>query len=88
MTSTVLPPWRARLLQVVENRLFTRTITALIVITLGGFGSMGGALAGGLLLGVIEALGMHFTNPSLKALLSYVVFIGVLLFRPKGLFAK
>ena len=32
MTSTVLPPWRAHLLQVVENRLFTRTITALIVI--------------------------------------------------------
>jgi branched-chain amino acid transport system permease protein len=46
------------------------TVTALIVITLGGFGSMGGALAGGLLLGVIEAVGMHFTNPSLKALLS------------------
>jgi branched-chain amino acid transport system permease protein len=64
------------------------TVTALIVITLGGFGSMGGALAGGLMLGVIEALGMHFTNPSLKALLSYVVFIGVLLFRPRGLFAK
>jgi branched-chain amino acid transport system permease protein len=64
------------------------TVTALIVITLGGFGSMGGALAGGLMLGVIEAFGMHFSNPSLKALLSYVVFIGVLLFRPKGLFAK
>jgi branched-chain amino acid transport system permease protein len=64
------------------------TVTALIVITLGGFGSMGGALAGGLLLGVIEAFGMHFTNPSLKALLSYVVFIGVLLLRPKGLFTK
>ena len=64
------------------------TVTAVIVITLGGFGSMGGALAGGLMLGVIEAFGMHFTNPSLKALLSYVVFIGVLLFRPKGLFSK
>ena len=64
------------------------TVTALIVITLGGFGSMGGALAGGLLLGVIEAFGMHFTNPSLKALLSYMVFIGVLLLRPKGLFTK
>ncbi len=64
------------------------TVTALIVITLGGFGSMGGALAGGLLLGVVEAIGMHFTNPSLKALLSYVVFIGVLLLRPEGLFAK
>lgn len=64
------------------------TVTALIVITLGGFGSMGGALAGGLLLGVIEALGMHFTNPSLKALLSYAVFIGVLLWKPNGLFAR
>jgi branched-chain amino acid transport system permease protein len=64
------------------------TVTALIVITLGGFGSMGGALAGGLLLGVVEAIGMHFTNPSLKALLSYGVFIGVLLLRPEGLFTK
>ena len=64
------------------------TITALIVITLGGFGSMGGALAGGLLLGVVEAFGMHFTNPSLKALLSYCVFIGVLLLKPEGLFTR
>ncbi|EGI77586.1 branched-chain amino acid ABC transporter permease [Hylemonella gracilis] len=64
------------------------TVTALIVITLGGFGSMGGALVGGLFLGVIEALGMHFTNPSLKALLSYTVFIAVLLLRPEGLFTR
>ena len=64
------------------------TVTALIVITLGGFGSMGGALAGGLLLGVVEAIGMHYTNPSLKALMSYGVFIGVLLLRPEGLFAR
>jgi branched-chain amino acid transport system permease protein len=64
------------------------TVTALIVITLGGFGSMSGALAGGLLLGVVEAIGMHYTNPSLKALLSYTVFIGVLLLRPEGLFTR
>jgi branched-chain amino acid transport system permease protein len=64
------------------------TVTALIVITLGGFGSMGGALAGGLLLGVVEAIGMHYTSPSLKALLSYSVFIAVLLLRPKGLFSR
>ena len=64
------------------------TVTALIVITLGGFGSMSGALLGGLLLGVIEALGMHFSNPSLKALLSYSVFIAVLLLRPEGLFVR
>lgn len=64
------------------------TVTALIVITLGGFGSMGGALVGGLALGVIEAVGMHFTSPSLKSLLSYGIFIAVLLWRPNGLFAR
>ncbi len=64
------------------------TVTALIVITLGGFGSMGGALAGGLGLGVVEAVGMHYTSPSLKSLLSYGVFITVLLWRPNGLFNK
>ena len=64
------------------------TVTALIVITLGGFGSMAGALVGGLGLGVIEAIGMHFTNPSLKTLLSYGIFIAVLLWRPNGLFAR
>lgn len=64
------------------------TVTALIVITLGGFGSMGGALTGGLLLGLVESVGMHYTNPSLKALMSYGVFIMVLLLRPKGLFTR
>ncbi len=64
------------------------TVTALIVITLGGFGSMGGALAGGLLLGIVEAVGMHFTSPSLKSLLSYGIFIAVLLLRPNGLFHR
>lgn len=64
------------------------TVTALIVITLGGFGSMAGALAGALGLGVVEALGMHFTNPSLKSLLSYGVFIAALLWRPNGLFTR
>jgi branched-chain amino acid transport system permease protein len=64
------------------------TVTALIVITLGGLGSTAGALLGGLLLGLVEAFGMHFTSPSLKMLLSYAVFIAVLLARPKGLFAR
>ncbi len=64
------------------------TVTALIVITLGGFGSMTGALVGGLALGVVEAIGMHFTNPSLKSLLSYAIFIGVLLWKPNGFFTR
>lgn len=64
------------------------TVTALIVITLGGLGSATGSLLGGLLLGLVETFGMHFTNPSLKMLLSYGVFVGVLLLRPRGLFAR
>jgi branched-chain amino acid transport system permease protein len=64
------------------------TVTALIVITLGGLGSIAGSLAGGLMLGVIEALGTHMTNPSLKMLLSYGIFIAVMVARPAGLFAR
>jgi len=64
------------------------TVTALIVITLGGLGSALGSLLGGLLLGLVETFGMHFTSPSLKMLLSYGVFVAVLLLRPRGLFAR
>jgi branched-chain amino acid transport system permease protein len=64
------------------------TITALIVITLGGLGSAAGSLLGGFLLGLVEAFGMHFTSPSLKMLLSYGVLIAVLLARPQGLFTR
>jgi branched-chain amino acid transport system permease protein len=64
------------------------TVSALIVITLGGFGSITGSLLGGLLLGVVEALGMQLTSPSLKMVLSYGVFILVLITRPNGLFAR
>ena len=64
------------------------TVTALIVITLGGLGNVLGSLLGGFLLGLIEAFGMHFTSPSLKMVLSYGVLIAVLLARPKGLFTR
>jgi len=64
------------------------TVTALIVITLGGFGNVGGSLVAGLFLGVIEALGTHLTSPSLRMVLSYGVFILVLVSRPHGLFTR
>ncbi|HEY1746896.1 MAG TPA: branched-chain amino acid ABC transporter permease [Xanthobacteraceae bacterium] len=63
-------------------------ITALIVITLGGLGSLTGSMIGGVLLGLVETFGVYFTDPSLKILLSYAAFILVLLFRPRGLFAR
>jgi len=64
------------------------TVTALIVITLGGLGSATGSLVGGLLLGLVETFGMHLTNPSLKMLLSYGIFVAALILRPRGLFAR
>jgi branched-chain amino acid transport system permease protein len=64
------------------------TVTALIVITLGGLGSAPGSLLGGLLLGLVETFGTHVSNPSLKMLLSYGVFVAVLILRPRGLFAR
>jgi branched-chain amino acid transport system permease protein len=64
------------------------TVTALIVITLGGLGSVTGSLVGAFILGLVEAFGMHFTSPSLKMVLSYGVLVAVLLARPKGLFSR
>ncbi|WP_017522758.1 branched-chain amino acid ABC transporter permease [Pusillimonas noertemannii] len=64
------------------------TIMALIVITLGGLGSIGGSFMAAMLLGLVESFGTHFTNPSLKMILSYSIFVLVLIFKPKGLFAK
>lgn len=64
------------------------TIMALIVITMGGLGSIGGSFLAAMLLGLVESFGTHLTNPSLKMILSYSVFVLILMFRPKGLFAK
>ena len=62
------------------------TITALVVIILGGLGSVGGSLLGGLLLGGVESLGVYFTAPDLRMVISYGVLALVLVLRPYGLF--
>lgn len=64
------------------------TVIALIVITLGGLGSMGGSLLGGLLLGFVETFGTELTNPSAKMMMSYGTFVLVMLLRPRGLLAR
>lgn len=64
------------------------TLTAFIIVVLGGIGSFLGALAGGLLIGLVETVGGLVTSGSMPYLLSYAVFVLVLLFRPAGLFGK
>ena len=61
-------------------------LVAFTVVVLGGMGSFAGALAGGLLIGVVESLGGLFLGESLGQIGIFAIFIVVLLFRPQGLF--
>ncbi|MGQ0572273.1 MAG: branched-chain amino acid ABC transporter permease [Armatimonadota bacterium] len=54
---------------------------------LGGFGQIGGAMVGGLLLGLIESLGAFYISSAFKDLIAYSLLILVLLIRPTGLFS-
>ena len=55
---------------------------------LGGMGSFGGALLGGLLIGVVESVGGLLFGASLGQAGIYLIFIAVLLLRPQGLFGS
>jgi branched-chain amino acid transport system permease protein len=63
------------------------TLTAFIIVIIGGLASLPGALFGGLLIGVSEAVAAVLISPSAKSLLSYALLIIVLLVRPAGLLA-
>jgi len=53
---------------------------------LGGLGSSYGAVAGGLLLGVIEAMSAGYISSAYKDAVAFVIILGVLFFMPSGLF--
>lgn len=61
-------------------------ITAFMVVVLGGMGSVIGAFVGGLIIGVADNVGGLFFPGAMKHLLSFIIFILILLFRPAGLF--
>ena len=63
-------------------------LVAFTIVVLGGMGSFAGALAGGLLIGVVESLGGLFLGDSLGQMGIFAIFILVLLFRPQGLFGE
>jgi len=64
------------------------TLLAFVIVIVGGLGSMGGALLGGVLIGVSEALAGLVIAPSAKSMFSFALLILVLLFRPQGLLGK
>jgi branched-chain amino acid transport system permease protein len=58
------------------------------VLILGGLGSIPGAIVGGLILGVSEAMAAGFISSAYKDVIAFLVMIVVLLFRPEGLLGK
>ncbi|HWV20751.1 MAG TPA: branched-chain amino acid ABC transporter permease [Devosia sp.] len=64
------------------------TMKALIVVIMGGVGNLLGALAAGLILGVVETLVSSFIDPGLTLAATYLIFLAVLVVRPQGLFGK
>ena len=61
-------------------------LVAFTVVVLGGMGSVPGALIGGLVIGVVESLSGFFLGESLGQVGIFLIFIVVLLLRPRGLF--
>jgi branched-chain amino acid transport system permease protein len=63
-------------------------LIAFVVVNLGGFGSVLGALYAGILVGVIEVMGGFLLGPQYKLAIVLALFLGVLMFRPQGLMGK
>jgi branched-chain amino acid transport system permease protein len=64
------------------------TLLAFVIVITGGLGSMPGALLGGVLIGVTEAMAGLLFTPSAKSMFAFAILVLVLLFRPQGLMGK
>ncbi len=63
-------------------------LVAFVVVVLGGLGNLGGALVGGIIIGVVESLSGVFIAPALKEGVYFIIFVIILLLRPTGIFGK
>jgi branched-chain amino acid transport system permease protein len=66
----------------------TYTLLAFVIVITGGLGSMAGALLGGLLIGLTEALAGLLFTPSAKSMFAFAILVLVLLFRPQGILGR
>jgi branched-chain amino acid transport system permease protein len=66
---------------------FSYLVYVLIVVAVGGLGSIGGSFAAALVLGISDMAGKYYF-PWLGAFLIYLVMVGLLIWRPVGLFGK
>jgi branched-chain amino acid transport system permease protein len=70
------------------NMGFMPGIKAFTAAVLGGIGNIKGAMVGGFLLGVLEAMAAGYISSDYKDVIAFVVLIFVLLFRPTGIFGE
>jgi branched-chain amino acid transport system permease protein len=63
-------------------------LVAYVTVALGGFGSVFGAFAGGIIVGLVEATTALIMPPSLKSVGIYAVYLLVVFVRPRGLFGS
>ncbi len=63
-------------------------LTAYVTVALGGFGSIFGALAAGVIVGLVEAVTPLILPPEMKSLGIYAVYLAVVFVRPRGLFGN
>ena len=64
------------------------TLLAFVIVITGGLGSMSGALIGGVLIGLTEAMAGLLFSPSAKSMFSFAILVLVLLLRPQGIMGK
>ncbi len=64
------------------------TLLAFVIVITGGLGSMPGALLGGVLIGLTEAMAGLIFTPSAKSMFAFAILVLVLLFRPQGIMGK
>ena len=64
------------------------TLLAFVIVITGGLGSMPGALIGGVLIGLTEAMAGLLFSPSAKSMFAFAILVVVLLFRPQGIMGK
>ena len=69
------------------NFAFTYLIWVLIVVSVGGLASIGGSFAAAMLLGMSDMAGKYYV-PALGSFLIYLLMVGLLMWRPAGLFGK
>ncbi|ATY86108.1 branched-chain amino acid ABC transporter permease [Kyrpidia spormannii] len=62
------------------------TLKAFVVVLLGGIGNVAGAIAGGFLLGLMETYTAGYISSEYKDVMSFILMILVLLFKPNGIF--